>query len=334
MAAVETLASTRWEHLFTGEDCHEDPERTGWGIAGQLLSNLVILLPIMYCIYMLAILRIVRDLRLLAEEKLPGMLRVVVSDDGGASKGAGSVEVPTEVLRLAMQRYPQLPRKTLQVLLSWNQRDPSPLLIWSATFLAIATVVSIIYHGCQAADVCKLGNFVTVHTLDHISANYIVSILIMNFMERFNLGWIITSGSIYLFCVILLEFAFPCSYIVSIFTILVGVLFFVLNIIVVREGRLDSFARYRWFDIVVSFALCGFGILLYMSGDYSVAHPLWHALSGIGILAAQTGSNADLPFSPTFLQFIFVSPLLIWDGILLPGYQFWPRTYIGTAAAA
>lgn len=323
MAEIISLSSGRWEHLFLGANCHEDPERTAWGVAGQLLSHLAFLPALMYCIYMLAILCIVRDLRNLVDKKASSALRTVVVST------PASRAVPGAFVHLATQRYPRLPSSTLHAILAWNQRDPSPMLIWTATYLIIAAAVSLLYHGCQAANVCKLGNFVTMHTLDHISANYIISIMIMNVMERFNVGWIVTSGSIYLFCVILLEFAFPCSYIVSIFTILVGVLFFLLNVIVVREGRLDDFARYRAFDMVLALFFCGSGIAFYMNGDYSIAHPLWHAFSGLGILATQTGSNADLPFSPTFLQFLVVLPLLVWDGILLPGYQFWPRTYLG-----
>lgn len=334
------MTSVTWDSPFTSASCSEELDDNPFVIVTMILSNLALLLVSMYCQYLLGMLSISRDLRRVLQDK---QITIIKTEESYIEPGfiwnydnnkplyqpIARVRphiVSPDAVRVGKERYPSLDRYTIACILSWNGRDPSPQLLWNTIFVNLAMFVSIVYHSCQVADICPVGPFPVVHTLDRITANYLVSLIIMMFSERYSTKWIASSGIIYFLSTVLLEFLYPCNYVSTIFNIFVGVLFLILNIITLKEGKMDRSDRFYVPDIIMSFAFCTIGITLYMLDHYSYTHPPWHLLSALGILAAHTGTNRDIPFSPTFIESIKVVHYWTYDGVLLPNYLFNIRT--------
>ena len=327
------MAETQWDVPFSSGNCNEEPDDNIIVVMTMLLSNLSLLFAIIYCFYMKAVLTISHDFNKLVETHDPALLHLhrypqsnpYTTEDLPLAR-TNPQSVPTQFIDLAQYRYPTPNTETLAHIISSKGRNPSPQMTWNSVYFAMRMIVSFVYHSCQVAEFCSFGGLDVVHPIDRISANYLVSIIIIMFVERFNTNWIVSAGSFYFLFSILLEFTFPCSYISTVMNIIIGTLFFMLNLIVIREGRMDHEDRFSYRDIGISGILCTAGITLYMLDHYSYTHPPWHLLAGLGATAALTGTNRDLPYSPTFFELLRKSPRIFMDGILLPGYQFIPRT--------
>jgi hypothetical protein len=348
------MVDPRWDTSFKIELCNESIEDNALVVVAMLLSNLFLLVPVAYCLYVLSFLRLYRDIHNLIEEFDPGLLAYIHTNATAISKASTSVSIspafnPTSpsygstfehgyrigneeharATRLVSQRYPSLSSSMIDSTIRWKGRDPSPILHFSLIFCAIAGTVSFIYHSCSSAGFCQFGDFVISHTMDRIYANFLISTSIMNLIERYSYQRVFGSGAVYLLATIVLEFTFPCNYIAAILNIIAGMWLLVFDLQVNKEGELDSLDRFYVRDLLIGAGFISAGIVLYMFDNYySYTHPPWHALAALGITAVLTGTNRDTPFSPTFTQMLKIFPLLCYDGIFIVGYRFRQRTHV------
>lgn len=341
------MSDPRWDTPFKIAQCVQQPDDNGFVVATMLLSNLFLLLPVAYCLYVLSFLRLHRDIHNLLEEIDPGLLRYIHTAAAPITKSIPSAPSVNQyspidafhqgyrihdpdhakILSLVSSRYPSLPLELISSIIRWKGKDPSPLLHFSMIFCSIAGVISFIYHSCSSAGFCQLGDFVITHTMDRIYANFLVSTSILNFVERYSYSRIFGTGAVYLMATIVLEFTFPCDYISAVLNIVSGIWLIMFDIHVNKEGEMDSLDRFYIPDLVLGSSFCGTGIILYLFDEYySYTHPPWHILAALGITAFVSGTNRDIPFAPTFTQFIKIFPWLCYDGIFSLSYRFTPRT--------